>query len=100
MRKYIERRLTDAGILVFSEKHGTYYYICSNKEDFCKAAMKVVKDRLEENMYYDDPDDEWPGETRAKEIVAQNDNEAAYEFLDSRSDHEYEDMQIEYPEKY
>ncbi|MCV0439864.1 MAG: hypothetical protein K5880_14790 [Hydrogenophaga sp.] len=96
------RRLSSAGILTFKEKHGDRYFVCNTPEDYCKAAMKILKERASEKFcwYYDDPKDPDTGLTRAKEIIETNDLEAAFEFLDLRSDWEYEGMDIEYPETY
>lgn len=102
MKKYLARRLETAGILIFREKHGTRYFVCNSAEDFCKAAMKMLKERASEKFcwYYDDPKEPDMSLTRAKEIIASNDLVAAYEFMDLRSDWEYEGMDIEYPEEY
>jgi len=102
MPKYLGRRLATPGILVFKEKHGNRYFVCNNEEEYCRASMKVLKDRSGEKhcWYFDDPDDLDTGITRAKEIIAANDNVAAYVFLHSRSDWEYEDMEIEYGEEF
>ncbi len=99
MRKYLERGLSKAGILLFKEKHGTRYFICQDADAFCRAAMKVLKDRFEER-YYDDPRQDRLGETRAQEIIETNDIEAAFEFMNLRGDAEYEAMDIEHAEEY
>lgn len=122
MRKYLERQLASSGILIFKEKHGTRYFVCNTKADFCKAAMKVLRDRLESNYWYHDDELE-PEEiakqeaaayagvvyrqpklckdkTRATKISTANDCEAAYEFLYDRADCEYEHMEIEVGEEY
>jgi hypothetical protein len=101
MKKYLERRLSRAGLLLFKEKHGSRYFVCEDQDAFCRAAMHVLKERLAEGYWYHD-DSSYPdqGETRAREIVESNDLEAAFEFMDLRSDAEYEEMYIEYPEKY
>ena len=102
MKKYLARRLESPGILTFNEKHGRRYFVCSTPEDFCKAAMKILKERADEKFcwYYDDPSEPDTGLTRAREIIENNDLEAAFEFLDLRSDWEYEGMDIEYGEEY
>lgn len=101
MKKYLARRLATAGILIFREKHGTLYFVCNTAEDFCRAAMKVLKERANEKFsWYHDDSEEDMSLTRAREIIESNDLEAAYEFMDLRSDWEYEDMDIEYPEEY
>jgi len=104
MKKYIERRLEGAvpGILVFREKHGTRYFMCNSREDFYRAAMKILKERADKkySWYYEDPTEPETDLNRAKEIIANNDLEAAYEFMELRSDWEYEGMDIEYPEKF
>jgi hypothetical protein len=116
--KYLERRLSESGILVFREKHGNRYFICNTKEDYCRAAIKIIKERLDEGWYWDEEDDddnqaaaEYAGvkrrkryvrkdETTARQIVESNDLVRAYMFLEERSDYEYEGMYIEYPEDF
>ena len=102
MRKYLARRLDTAGILIFREKHGNRYFVCNTPEDFCKAAMKILKERADPKFcwYYEDASEPDTDLNRAKEIIENNDLEAAYEFMDLRSDWEYEGMEIEYPETF
>lgn len=102
MRKYLEKKIASSGILIFKEKHGNRYFVCSTHEDYCKVAMKVLKERTNEKFcwYYDDPHEPETSLTKAKEIIANNDTEAAFEFLDDRADWEYEGFDIEYGEEY
>ena len=54
MGKYLERELSSPGILIFKEKHDTRYFVCNTKEDYCKAAMHVLRGRLEDDCWYYD----------------------------------------------
>lgn len=122
MRKHLERTLSTPGILIFKEKHGIRYFVCNTKEDFCKAAMHVLRHRLKDGYwYYDEEIDSkeitkkqtaaycgivykepflLKDKTKAQMIVDSNNLEAAYEFLYEHSDGEYQDMTIEIPEHY
>jgi hypothetical protein len=106
MRKYIERTLSSSGILVFTEKHGVRHFICKDKDDYCRAAMKVLKERFEEGWYGDEKEPlnpDFPGGQEAFIITEDGDNEAAYEFMHQRSSEiyaEYEEMEIFYSEEY
>jgi len=51
--KYLERRLADAGIMIFKEKHYTRYFICNNSDDYCRVAMMILKQRSEAEWYWD-----------------------------------------------
>lgn len=115
--KYLARQLASPGLLIFEEKHGTRYFYCLNPEEYFKAAMKVLKQRLKEDYWYgNDSEDEelvsiieaykYAGavyrgpriendKSTAERIVAENDLEAAYEFMYMRSTHEYEGMKRE-----
>jgi hypothetical protein len=116
MRKYIERQISSPGILIFREKHCHRYFVCNTKEDFCKAAMKILRERLEDDYwYYDDDEKEellkqeafnYSGaiykatilckdRTLAQQISDSNNIEAAFEFLDDHKSGEYENMTIE-----
>ena len=118
--KYLERRLANAGIMIFKEKHHTRYFICNNSDDYCRVAMKILKERVEQEWYWDEEDDtsnnneglEYLGQkprkqrhvpkdkTEAQQIITDNDLEEAFVFIDRRSDWEYEGMEIEHPETY
>lgn len=121
MREYLERSLSSPGILVFEEKHGTRYLVCNTREDYCRAAMHVLRGRLEDYWYYDEELESSEiaekeaaaycgvvykervlrkDKTEAQRIVDSNNLEAAYEFLSDRDHGEYEGMQIERGENY
>ena len=40
-------------VLVFREKYGNRYFLIKSKEDFEKAALKVVKDRINYGFIYE-----------------------------------------------
>lgn len=92
--RYIDRILGKPGVLIFKEKHSTRYFLCDSKEDFCLAAMKILRERSEGGWYDSDVDDE------VQSIVASNDTEDAFLFLRTRTTYEYENMIIEYGEEY
>lgn len=117
MGKYMVRLLSTPGILHFKEKHGDHYYVCLTPEDYCKAAMQVLRQRVEDGYWYGDDELE-PEEimkqeaasyagvvytaphliqdgTIAKQICDSNDIERAFEFIWGRSDYEYEGVTIE-----
>lgn len=79
---------------VFKEKHGTRYYDASTMKRAHGAALQVLKDRTEEGWYedyeLDDP------KSQAESILAQQDGNAALDFLSCRSDGEYESFELEY----
>lgn len=118
--KYLTRILANPGLLIFEEKHGTRYFYCRNPEEYCKAAMKVLKQRLEEGYWYgNDSEDEelmsvieahkYAGaiyrgprlenaKAQAEAIVAANDLGLAYQFMEMRATGEYELMSREHVE--
>lgn len=117
--KYLARRLANPGILIFKEKHYTRYFLCNTPEDYCKVAMKMLKERAEAGWYWDEEDDnpaensglEYLGQktrtrhipknkTDAERIITDNDLEEAFIFIDCNSDGEYEGMEIEQSEEY
>jgi len=122
MKKYLANIISRPGILIFEEKHGTRYFVCNNSQEFCRAAMKVLRERLEDDYWYHDeelePEDFAKKEaaaycgivyraprlikdkTRAQKISDTNDYEAALEFMEERSDYEYERMKLDAGEEY
>jgi hypothetical protein len=63
-------------VIVAHEKHGTFTY---------SSALVLLKQRVDDGWWYYDNDLQ-----RAKALVAAGDEENAWRFLESRSDHEYE----------
>jgi hypothetical protein len=43
-------------ILIFREKHGSRYFDASTDELICKAALKVLTERLEDGYWYYEPE--------------------------------------------
>ena len=82
--KRLVRRLKP-GICVFKEKHHTRLFICHTPEDYCKVAMKVLKQRLKDKWYWDEKDI-----IDAERIITDKDLEEAFIFIDCHSDGEYE----------
>lgn len=61
-------------VIVAHSKHGTFVYA---------SALTLLRERVEDDFWYDDPEEyEW--------IINSNDEAAAWNFLKSRSEHEYE----------
>ena len=70
-------------ILIVEEKHGTYYYDASTAEALEAASAFIVAQRLEDGYWYVED-----GEAqRAADTI---DTGAAWNFLRSRADYEYE----------
>lgn len=66
-----------AEVIIAHGKHGDALYA---------TALGLLKQRVEEGYWYDDPSEyEW--------IIASNDEQAAWSFLDSRSEYEYEGVE-------
>lgn len=68
-------------IIVAHEKHGTFTYA---------SALGLLRQRVADGYWYDYPEGE---QKRAEAIVAEGNEEKAWRFLESRSDHEYEDVE-------
>jgi hypothetical protein len=82
-------------IIILSEKHGDRYLkVEPNKE---AVALEILRERVADGYWYenwgDDPQNQW--ETDAQNIIDIDDGVAAWEFLQERSDHEYEGIYIQ-----
>jgi hypothetical protein len=47
-------------VLVCHQKHGDIYYNAPDDAALCKAALSILKERLEDGYWYNDPADELP----------------------------------------
>lgn len=115
-------------ILIFKEKHGTFYYVTNNAIERSKALLSVIQQRVNDGWYLDElyGDDvsekdedinqmdmfkrHAPPKTdmqKAKDILELarsgepgtliRAGKMAFEYLNSHSDREYEEFEIEYP---
>lgn len=97
MRKCRKPRLSENSLLIFSEKHGDRYFIVSDTEHLDAACMIVLYERFTDHYggswYYDE------AEIQAKYILDNNLTDAAFGFLETRDDCEYETFYIESAQK-
>lgn len=49
-------------VLVCHEKHGDLYYHVPNDQALCRAALSILRERLEAGHWYNDPKDELPAD--------------------------------------
>lgn len=84
-------------VLFISDKHGDY--VASHPEGVEHAALGLLMQRLDEGWYYnwDDGQAAHQWEDRAAQIVDVKDADAALSFLEERSDHEYEYVEVQSP---
>lgn len=79
-------------VVIFHEKHGDVYYFVNGPEQFCKVFLKVFNERVTEGWY------------DGEEPTLDSDNDRvnariAFDFLEDRSEYEYEGMTINYVQK-
>lgn len=78
-----------ADILVTNEKHGTYFYDVSTPEKLSKVCLALIKERLGDQYYWDEDKDQ------AQAVLDDEDGDNALDFLQDRSDYEYEGINLE-----
>ena len=85
---------------VARHKWGEDVYIADDEAGFNAKALELLTQRVNDGYWYDDWNDgndnhQWL--TRANAIVQEGDGEKAWDFLESRSDFEYEWVEEVYP---
>lgn len=84
-------KITGPTILCLHEKHVDRYFVVSNSFMLCRAAYQIVLERTEEG---------WYEVVDTKEILNNSASlPSAYDYLESRSDYQYEGMELIYPEE-
>ena len=112
MLKYQEQFMYGGGqkLLVFEEKHGTWYFVANDATEISMALLTVLQQRLNDDWYLDGHDDDDLTKTDKDKVqaivdMARSDMEnavieagaKAYDFLNKHSDYEYERFTVEYP---
>lgn len=84
-------------LLVLHGKQGDEFLEAADDLQLHAAALDVVRERLEQDWYYDNWDDgdkrhQW--NDRAKRITEEANGRWAWGFLRERDDHEYEGVEL------
>ena len=77
-------------LLIVDAKHDRQHYLITNPLDLMNVSFSILSERLKDDHWYSDDQ-----EVLAKAIVDRNQKIAAFAFLQSRSNCEYEDIEIE-----
>lgn len=82
-------------ILVLREKHGDRYFAASDDHQLGRASVEILRSRVDRGCFYFDED-----LLHARSILDTEDmrGKRAWRFLNSRSRHEYEGVELEHLE--
>lgn len=87
-----DRRIPGAAyVLVVTDKYSTRYYDATG-DNLYDAAYKIFKARYDEGYWYSDGD---TADFDLELIIETRNGTAAWEFLDFRTDYQYEGVQLE-----
>ena len=75
-------------ILILHGKHGDVYYDASTPEARWKAALSIMNDHYTSGYYHNEGGED--DKSKAEDIIKNKNGLAAYRFIHSRMDYEYE----------
>lgn len=77
-------------LLIVDSQHDNQHYLITTPQDLMKVSFSILSERVKEDHWYMDDQ-----AVLAKAIVDRNQSIAAFTFLQSRADNEYEGIEIQ-----